>query len=62
MEGLCNQPHSDRRWSKNQVGINSVYEDIDDEVMKVNKTEGPFFDDITGQPLVAVLDKQARKQ
>ena len=64
LDGLKRQLEADRRWSRDAVGINAVYEDLEADVMKVQREDGQeaFFDDVTGQPLDPILVREARKR
>ena len=63
LEGIRNQLEVDRKYSRDEIGLNVVYEDLSSEVMNVQKEEAyEFFDDITGQPLDSNLVKAARQR
>lgn len=61
LQGLRNQLEHDRRWSRDAIGVNTTYEDLNDEILKVQSGSEAYFDDITGQPLDASLAREARR-
>ena len=62
LEGIRNQMRADRKCSQGEMGINVVYEDVNDDVMKMQHDDDNFYDDITGQPLDASLVREARRR
>ena len=65
LEGIRNQLYVDKKYSQDSVGLNTVYEDLEDQVLKVQKEdchEESYYDDITGQPLDAALVRAARQR
>ena len=48
LEGLRNQLHADRKWSHDAIGVDTVYADLDGDVLKIKGAEETYVDDITG--------------
>ena len=58
---------ADRRHSRDTVGVHTVYEDLEDEILKVQRQgqraeQEQFHDDIAGQPLDPALVREARRR
>ena len=62
--GIRNQMKHDRRVDDTMIGFHDVVDEASPtaEVMKIDSQNGPFFDDITGQPLNAELVRAARQK
>ena len=67
LEGIRNQMIVDKRSSLSEVGVNTVYEDLDAAVLAAQtemhaNADETFYDDITGQVLDSNLVRAAREK